>query len=144
MTEFRKEISVNATPDRAWEVLGDLSSVTRWIPGIVDVRVQGNERVCTFANGAVQHETISDYSGSARSYRYEITGSPLPVKNNRGRFSVEARGSDPGGPASSSTIVWEHEFELLDAAQEKQIVQMWEGAAEQIAGLLRKLVEEQQ
>lgn len=134
MPKFHRAIKVDAPPNRAWSVLGDLAGVDRWIPGITSVKVQGTKRVCTFANGIVQHETISDYSDKSRSYNYEIEGSPLPVRNNRGRFAVQA---DKGG----SVIVWDHEFELLDPTSEAQVTQMWEGATAQIAESLRRLIE---
>lgn len=134
MPRFHRAIKVDAPPDRAWSVIGDLAGVDRWIPGITAVKVHGTERVCTFANGIVQHEEISNYSDKSRSYSYEIEGSPLPVKNNRGRFAVQP---SEGG----SVIVWDHEFELLDPAGEAQVTQAWQGASGQIAESLRKLIE---
>lgn len=107
----------------------------QWIPGITRVEVDRNQhRVCTFANGAVQHETILDYSSETRSYRYLIEVSPLPVKNNRGRFAVVTDG--PG-----SVIDWESEFEALDPADEAHISQMWREAAKGVLEALKRLVE---
>jgi hypothetical protein len=101
MPKFHREVKVNAPPKRAWGVLGDLAGVNRWIPGITEVKVNGMERVCTFANGAVQHERTSNYSEKSRSYEYEIAGSPLPVKNNRGKFVVQV--ADGGSVIVGST-----------------------------------------
>jgi prepilin-type processing-associated H-X9-DG protein len=84
MPKFHNTIKINASPDRAWAILGDLAGVDRWIPGCTDVKVEGtNKRICTFADGHVQHEEIKDYSSEERSYRYAIEGIP-GIKNNRG------------------------------------------------------------
>jgi hypothetical protein len=58
--------------------LGDLSTVGQWIPGVTAVSIDGMQRVCTFTDGHVQREQISDYSPTARSYHYRIEGAPLP------------------------------------------------------------------
>jgi carbon monoxide dehydrogenase subunit G len=134
MPKLHRAIKVSASPQLAWSVLGDLAGVDRWIPGITDVKVRGMEWVCTFANGAVQHEKISSYSGKSRSYSYEIEGSPLQVRNNHGRFAVQAAGD-------GSVIVWDHKFELLDPSMEEQVTQVWQGASAQIAESLRRLIE---
>lgn len=72
------------------------------LAGATEVKVDDMARVCTFPGGAVQHERISEYSPEQRSYRYSVEDGPLPVKNNRGSFAVEAAGTDSG-------IVWEAE-----------------------------------
>ncbi|MBI4671726.1 MAG: SRPBCC family protein [Chloroflexi bacterium] len=135
MPRFQHTQKVNATPEQVWLILGDLSKVDQWIPGITSVRVQGKrERICTFANGAVQHEEISDYSDDTRAYSYHIEGSPLPVKNNRGRFQVQVEGT-------GARIVWDSEFDALDPAQEAQLVEIWAGAAQGVLQSLVQLVE---
>ncbi len=82
MPRFQETIDIDADPDATWSVLGDLASVDRWLPGIARVEVDGMTRVCTFADGRVQREQISDYSADTRSYRYAIEGG-LPVRDNR-------------------------------------------------------------
>jgi carbon monoxide dehydrogenase subunit G len=130
MPQFHHTLAVKAAPDRAWAVVGDLARVDRWIPGIVHVVVEGTiHRVCTFANGVVQHEDIRDYSNETRSYGYTIVGSPLPVKNNRGSFAVVAAGN-------GSQIIWDAAFDVLDSAQEGQVTQLWQGA---VGGALESL-----
>src|SRR6266508_6654136 len=106
MPTFTETIEVAADPDAAWRVLGDLAAVDRWIPGITKVQLDGMTRVCTFADGHIQHEAILDYSPAARSYCYTIDGG-LPVSDNRGRFVVEPAGN-------GARIVWESSFVALD------------------------------
>ena len=104
MPRFQHTLELSVSPDRAWEVVGDLAGVTRWIPGCTRAEVDGaGRRVCTFADGHVQHERILDRSDGTRSYRYEIE-SGVPMRNARGRFAVVPR-------AKGSAVVWESEFE---------------------------------
>jgi hypothetical protein len=91
-------------------------------------------RVCTFPDGAVQHERISDYSPDQRSYRYAIENGPLAVKNNQGSFAVKAADTD-------SVIVWEAEFEPIDPSQEQEMSEMWEGAMEQVLAGVKERIE---
>ncbi len=133
MPSFHETIDIEADPEVTWDVLGDLASVDRWLPGIARVEVDAMTRVCTFADGRVQREQISDYSAEKRSYRYAIEGG-LPVRDNRGRFAVEAR---PGG----SRVLWESSFEPLDRAAEAELTEMWRGALPVVLGNLKQLVE---
>ena len=133
MPSFHETVEIDADPAATWSVLGDLTSVDRWLPGIAGVELDGMTRVCTFEDGRVQHEQISDYSPEQRSFRYAIEGG-LPVTENRGRFVVEAR---PGG----SRVVWESSFEPLEAASEAQLTEMWQAALPAVLGNLKRLVE---
>ena len=133
MPSFRDTIDIDAEPEATWNVLGDLTSVEHWIPGVESVRVDGMTRVCELSDGRVQHEEISDYSPEERSFRYAIEGG-LPVRNNRGSFLVEAR---PGG----SRVIWESSFEPLDAASAGELTEMWRGVLPTVLGNLKRLVE---
>lgn len=135
MPAFRHTLQLESTPEVAWSILGDLASINRWIPGITNVQLEGHTRICTFENGAVQHEQITGYSDTSRSFRYEIEGSPLPVKHNRGHFAVEALGA-------GSQVVWEASFEMLDPEQETPISQMWDGAMRGALESLGQLIRE--
>ena len=61
MPSFRHTIDIAATPEQVWRVLGDLTSVDRWIPGVTTVARTDTGRVCTFDDGHVQDEQILDY-----------------------------------------------------------------------------------
>jgi hypothetical protein len=119
MPSFTHSIQVDVDPDTAWQVLGDLAAIDRWIPGITKVELDGMTRVCTFADGHTQHEAILDYTPATRSYRYTIDGG-LPVADNQGRFAVEPT---PRG----ATIVWESSFRALDPAAEAEVSRLSEG-----------------
>jgi len=134
MPSFTQTIEVAADPDTAWQVLGDLGAVDRWIPGITKVELDGMTRVCTFADGHTQHEAILDYAPPTRSYRYTINGG-LPVIDNRGRFAVEPT---PHG----AMIVWESSFQARDPAAVEEFSRMWAGMLPIVLGNLKTLIED--
>jgi len=134
MPDFTETIEVAADPDTAWQVLGDLAAVDRWIPGITKVELDGMTRVCTFADGHTQQEAILDYSPAARSYRYTIDGG-LPVADNRGRFTVEPAGN-------GARIVWESSFTALDPATEAEVSRLWAGMLPTVLENLKSLIEQ--
>ena len=89
--------------------------------------------MCTFVDGHVQREEISDYSTEQRSFRYAIDGG-LPVCDNRGSFAVQDR-------EDGSLVVWESSFEPLDASAADELTRMWRGALPLVLGNLKQLVE---
>jgi mxaD protein len=134
MRSFRHTVDIAATPDEVWAVLGDLTSVDKWIPGVTAVVRTDTGRRCTFADGHVQTEKILDYSPDTRSYRYVIDGAPLPVRDNTGRFSVEDVGE-------GVRVVWESSFVPLDPASADELARMWEPFLPQVLDNLKNLVE---
>jgi uncharacterized protein YndB with AHSA1/START domain len=135
MPSFRQAIDIAATPEQVWRVLGDLTSVDRWIPGVTAVTRTDAGRVCTFDDGHTQEEQILDYSPQTRSFRYVIQGAPLPVSENTGSFIVEEA-------AGQARVVWQSGFVALDPAMESQLAQMWEPYLPLVLANLKKLVEE--
>ncbi len=134
MLAFKRTLDLSVAPERAWRVVGDLGAVDRWIPGCTRAEVDGEDRrVCTFADGHVQHERILEYSGERRSYRYVIE-SGAPMKSARGRFAVEPRGT-------GSAVVWESEIEAADPSGEAQLREMWEGVSRAVLESLRRTIE---
>lgn len=134
MPSFRHTIDIAATPEQVWQVLGDLTSVDRWIPGVTAVTRTDTGRVCTFEDGHTQDERILDYSAPDRCYRYVIDGAPLPVRDNTGSFTVE----DTDG---QSRVVWQSSFVALDPAMDSQLAQMWEPYLPLVLANLKNLVE---
>ncbi|MBI3580116.1 MAG: SRPBCC family protein [Ignavibacteriales bacterium] len=135
MPKFYNTININASPDKAWTVVGDLAAVNRWVPMLSNAKVEGTERVCTLADGSGHmRESIRDYSNEKRSYAYTIIEGPLPAKNYRGSFAVMPHGK-------GSVVVWDTDFDLLDPAQEDEVTRMFEGIYAQCLDSLKQLIE---
>jgi uncharacterized protein YndB with AHSA1/START domain len=135
MTELRKTITIDASPDAVWAVLGDHAATPEWLPGTVATRMEGAIRICQMADGNEIREEISGHSPEHRTYSYRHLQVPLPIRNSSGTFTVEEAGT--GG----SIVRLDVEFEALDPAAEPQIAQMFRGALEQALDSLRRRVE---
>lgn len=119
MKRLHNTIKIDASPEKVWKVLGDPAATHLWIPGLTNVKVDGNLRVCTTADGNEIHEEI-EYSDESHSFRYNQLKVPLPVKISRGVMMVKPEGN-------CSLVIWKGELEALDPAREVEVISMIDG-----------------
>ena len=76
MASIRKELLVDARPDRVWAVVRDVGALhQRLVPGfVVDTRLETGARVVTFGNGMVVRELIVDLDDEARRLVWSARG----------------------------------------------------------------------
>jgi polyketide cyclase/dehydrase/lipid transport protein len=110
--EVKKEITVNASPETTWKMIGDFNHLDVWHPVVVASELtQGNNqtagaiRVLTLGNGAAITEKLLAHNNGNNSYSYEITESPLPVSAYVSEISVVA--TDDG----KSIVRWTSSFD---------------------------------
>ena len=111
MSKLTKEIEIDATADRIWEVLSDYGNVYKWAPIVAASRVLtasstglGAERACTIPGFGEVVETVTEWEdGSSLSYR--VTGVP-GVTDQQNRFSVTPEGD-------GSVVVLEVDLEMV-------------------------------
>jgi hypothetical protein len=74
MASIRKEMLVEAAPERIWDAVRDVGALhTRLVPGFVtDCRLEGDARIVTFANGLVARELIVDVDDAARRLVWSV------------------------------------------------------------------------
>jgi hypothetical protein len=82
MASIRKELIVNAAATAVWEIFKDIGEVhTRLAPGFVtDCRLDGADRIVTFANGFVARELIVDVDDKARRLAYSARSQDHPER----------------------------------------------------------------
>jgi carbon monoxide dehydrogenase subunit G len=93
MSTIRREISLDASPEKVWEVVQDVGAVhTRFAPGfVVDTKLEdGPSRLVTFANGFVARELIVGVDQHARRLAYSVVGGQATHHN--ASFQVVADG----------------------------------------------------
>ena len=129
MTDIFNEIRVDATPDEAWALLGDLAGADRWVPVVVSARVEGDTRVCTLADGSEIHEEITAYSPDQRRYSYSHTRHPMPLTSSTGTLRVEPDGA-------GSRIVWDASIEVPDPGMAAMLEAGFRDAIESLAAQL--------
>jgi hypothetical protein len=83
MASIRKEILIDARPEDVWGALRDWGAVhQRLAQGFVtDVRLDGDDRIVTFFNGAVVRELLVDLDDEARRLVWAIIDGPYTHHN---------------------------------------------------------------
>lgn len=96
MASIHKDIPLPVPPDMAWEALADFGAVhERVAPGfVVACRLDGDDRVVTFANGAVARERLVTLDGRRRRLAYTVVEGPLGSTHHQASVTVAA---SPGG-----------------------------------------------
>jgi carbon monoxide dehydrogenase subunit G len=83
MACIRKEIYIDAPPEKVWEAIRDVGAVHRRLaPGfVVDTRLDEEARIVTFANGLIVRELIVDIDDEFRRVAYAVVGGPTEHHN---------------------------------------------------------------
>jgi hypothetical protein len=102
MATIRKEILINASADKVWDVVRDIGAIhTRFAPGfVVDTRLEegGAARIVTFANGTIARELIVTLDNDARRLAYAVVGGR--ASHHNASFQVCAT------PEGGASLVW--------------------------------------
>jgi uncharacterized protein YndB with AHSA1/START domain len=80
---IRKEIRIDAPPEKVWDALRDFGALhERLVPGFVtDCRMDGEDRIVTFANGATYREVLIDLDDETRRLAWSIVDGPYEHHN---------------------------------------------------------------
>jgi hypothetical protein len=110
MGSIRKEAMLNVGPDAVWDAVRDFSAPhTRLVRGFVTgVEMDGEDRIVTFASGAVQREPLVSVDDDQRRLVYSAVDSPLGATHYNAAVQVT---SDRG---CTARLVWLVDF-LPDA-----------------------------
>ena len=112
MASIRKEILVDAAPERVWAALRDVGALhERVVPGfVVATKLEEGARVVTFGNGMVARELIVDVDDETRRLVWAVVESPRLSHHNA---SVQVFPDGDG-----SRVVWIADLLPNDAAGE--------------------------
>jgi carbon monoxide dehydrogenase subunit G len=95
MPSIRKEISIEAPPEEVWNAVRDFGALhERLVPGFVtDCRMDGEDRIVTFASGAVMREVLIDSDDEAKRLVWSIVDGPYEHHNGAVQVLPEGDGS---------------------------------------------------
>ena len=95
MPSIRRQILIEAAPDQVWDALRDFGALhERLVPGFVtDCRMDGEDRIVTFANGATYREVLVDLDDEARRLAWSIVDGPYRHHNGVAQVFPEGGGS---------------------------------------------------
>jgi Polyketide cyclase / dehydrase and lipid transport len=89
-----KEVVIDAAPAAAWDALRDWGAVhRRLVPGFaVDARLDGDDRIVTFFNGAVVRELFVDRDDEARRLAWSVVDGPYTHHNASAQVFADGDG----------------------------------------------------
>ena len=121
----KKRTEAPGLPPEIWKIVGDFCAIKTWHPVVADCveTKEGGDtfRTLTLKDGAKIKEKLTGTEDLA--YTYEIVESPLPVKNYKSKFWLEAD-DEP----DRSVIYWQSDFDANGASDDE--------AKEKITGVL--------
>jgi uncharacterized protein YndB with AHSA1/START domain len=93
--DFTVSVDVAAAPHEVWNLAGDPARVHEWFTPVVDVRIKGDERTVTMANGATLVERLVDRDDPTLTYSYEVLSGIPGLTSHRATIWVtpHARGA---------------------------------------------------
>jgi carbon monoxide dehydrogenase subunit G len=129
MASIRKEIQIDAPPDQVWDAVRDFGALhTRLVPGFVtDCRMDGEDRIVTFASGAVVREVLIDSDDGQRRLAWSIVDGPYEHHNGVAQVFAEGEGS---------RFVWTTDLLAAD-----EVVQVTEQSMEAGVAVAKKTLE---
>ena len=94
MASIRLEMALRADPANVWDALRDVGAIhTRLAPDFVtDVKLEGEARIVTFANGMIAKELIVDLDDVARRLVWSIVGGRMSHHNGSIQIFPEGQG----------------------------------------------------
>jgi hypothetical protein len=122
MASIRTETIIDARPEDVWDALRDWAKPqTRLVPGFVtDTRLDGDDRLVTFFNGATVREVLVTLDDVTRRLVWSIVGGPYTHHNGAAQVLLDADGS--------TRFVWTADL-LPDTAAERTKEMMERGTA---------------
>jgi uncharacterized protein YndB with AHSA1/START domain len=91
---IRKERSIDAPAEKVWDALRDWGEIhRRLVPGFVaDARLDGEDRIVTFFNGAVAREILVDLDEEGRRLVWSVVDGPYTHHNGAAQVFAEGEG----------------------------------------------------
>jgi carbon monoxide dehydrogenase subunit G len=129
LPSIRKEIQIDAPPEKVWDALRDFGALhERLVPGFVtDCRMDGEDRIVTFASGAVVREVLIDLDDEQRRLVWSIVDGPYRHHNGAAQVFAEGDGS---------RFVW-----TTDLLADDEVVRVTEQSMETGVGVAKKTLE---
>jgi hypothetical protein len=129
MASIRKETVIHASAEDVWDALRDFGALhERLAPGFAtDLRLEGGDRIVTFASGAVLREVLVTCDEEERRLVWSIVGGPYRHHNGSAQVFEEPGGGcrfvwtsdllpDELGPATAAAM--DQGLAAIKAAQE--------------------------
>lgn len=123
MARASATITLAATPDQVWQLIGGFDSLPDWLPYIPRSVLSEGGRVRSLLNpdGDAIVERLEAFDNSARSYTYSILRAPFPVTGYRSTLRVVGGDGD-----QSARVDWSGEF-TPNGVSDEEASRLFEG-----------------
>lgn len=122
-SEHKVSVKINVSPEKAWEIIGAVDGVDKWLAPIETCRVEGEKRYCTTEEGGFE-ENILKVDNEKKELHYDIPEqSMIPVSNILGMMKV--MNSDD----NTAVVNWQWTFDVEETS-EAQAKEMLTGIGE--------------
>ena len=108
-------VDIQASAGKVWDAAKNFDQLNTWLPPVAkDEIVEGQNntvgavRLLTLKDGGTVKEKLLAYTPAARTFRYQIVESVLPVSHYTSMFTVKSRGK------GKSTVTWSGRFKRKD------------------------------
>lgn len=113
MNHHQRTLTINATPDKVWEIIGNFMQIDEFAPLVksVDALTQGadgigSKRRCHFDDGNSVVEEVIVWERNSR-YRVQLSEmDPMPLKEAWAELSIKPSGS------SQTQVVWRMAYKV--------------------------------
>ena len=116
MLSVTEKVTINAPATKVWDAVKNYDALPSWHPGFAkDEIVKGENnkvgavRQLTIKDGPTFTEELLAFSEKAKSYKYKIIESPLPIDAYSSTLTVKSVGKN------KSQIVWNGTFKRKNA-----------------------------
>jgi carbon monoxide dehydrogenase subunit G len=118
VASIRKEIQIDAPPEKVWDALRDFGALhERLVPGFVTAcRMDGEDRIVTFATGAVMREVLIDLDDEDRRLVWTIVDGPY--RHHNGAAQVFSDGDGARFVWTSDLLADDEVIELTDQSMQ--------------------------
>jgi len=115
-------ITIPASAERVWQLIGGFNSLPDWLPYIPDSALSEGGRIRTLANPAGEAivERMEAFSDKERFYSYSILKAPFPAKDYFATIRVKPEGKD------ASVVEWSGSFTPVGVGDE-DVIQLFHG-----------------
>lgn len=128
MATIRVERLIDAPADEVWDALRDWGAIhERLVPGFVtDARLDGEDRIVTFFNGAVVREILVSLDEEERRLVWSVVDGPYSHHNGAAQVLTEGEATRfvwtadllPNEAAAPTSEMMERGIEVLKQTQE--------------------------
>lgn len=117
MANTTTTITISATPDEVWQLIGGFNSLPDWLPYIPSSELSQGSRVRHLANpdGDAIVERLEAFNNKERYYTYSIMEAPFPVTNYLSTIHVRESTED----SNTAVVEWSGSFTPVGVSDEE-------------------------